>query len=134
MRLTVKRDTFSSISTTGRLLIDGVYFCYSLEPPRTANPPLSVQLIPEGIYRASLAVSPKWSAKKGYPFRVPLLQGVPSFEAIEIHIGNTRGDTEGCTLVGYRRGIDFVEDSENAFFHLYHRLPADYFEVSYENG
>jgi hypothetical protein len=98
-----------------------VFFCYGLEP---------VRRIPAGTYAATLAVSPKWTALRGYPFRVPLLANVPGFTEIEIHIGNFPEDTEGCTLVGMERGADEVMGSELAFFPLFHRLPQE-FEVEY---
>ena len=50
--------------------------------------------IPHGAYK----LKKYWSAKnKRF---VPLLQDVPMFEGIEIHIGNYKKDTKGCILVG----------------------------------
>jgi hypothetical protein len=117
VKLTIQRDAPTAKSTSGKLSIDGVFFSYTLEP---------VRRIPAGTYAATLAVSPKWTALRGYPFRVPLLQNVPGFTEIEIHIGNFPEDTEGCTLVGMERGADEVMSSELAFFPLFHRLPQGF--------
>ena len=65
----------------------------TLEPEFTSG-----KLIPAGIYRARLYNSPKFGRK------VILLSNVPGFDAIEIHVGNDVGDTEGCILVGSRHG------------------------------
>ena len=124
MLLTVARQIFTPKSTSGRLSIDGAQFCYTLEPPR------GPMLHPPGIYQASLYVSPEWTTKRGYPFRLPLLKDVPGFTGIEIHIGNIAADTKGCTVVGLTQSVDAVGYSEDAFFKLFHRLPED-FQVEY---
>lgn len=50
--------------------------------------------IPYGVYSVSLVYSQRFKRI------VPLLSGVPGFAGIEIHVGNSSVDTEGCILVG----------------------------------
>jgi hypothetical protein len=121
--LAVERQIFTPRSTVGSLLVDGVFFCYTLEPPKEGSPSL---LIPTGTFEAVLAVSPKFTELYGYPFRVPLLANVPGRTEIEMHIGNGPPDTLGCTLLGLTKAADWVGESENAFFRLFHRLPETF--------
>ena len=130
MKLSVIRSIFTPFSTGGDLKIDGVQFCYTLEPPKVPADGSKSILHPPGLFQAILYVSPEWSEKRGYPFRVPLLQNVPGFTGIEIHIGNLPKDTKGCTVVGMTRNTDAVGYSEDTFFKLFHRLPET-FEVEY---
>lgn len=128
MKLTVLRDTFTAQSTTGELLIDGDFFCYTLEPrgDRTQGKPYC---IPSGTYVVKLL----WSNR--FQMLTPHIMDVPGFTLIEIHPGNSPVDTEGCTLVGMNRAADVVESSRLAFGKLMERLrTADDISSTYIGG
>lgn len=84
--------------TQGILMIDGVYFCHTLEPRwrnlRREEKVKGKTAIPAGSYKVMMAPSQKF--KKVMPY----LMNVPCFSGIMIHPGNTSKDTEGCILVG----------------------------------
>lgn len=109
--LTVIRETYTSESTTGKLLWDGEFVCYTLEPRADASQG-KPYCIPEGRYAVTLG----WSNKRGCV--VPCVCKVPGFSNIEIHMGNYPKDTEGCLLVGIGVYDDFVSGSRVAFEEL----------------
>lgn len=129
-----RRDTY----TIGRLYVDGVRFCDTIEDTDRGlrqDLPLSVNqakkrrgvtAIPVGRYRVTLGVkSPKYSKKKQYDFTggyLPRLVNVPAFEGILIHIGNTAADSEGCILVGRNTKVGMVLESTKTFKALYEVL------------
>ena len=100
MKLILTRHARRADYTIGRLEDEnGKKICDTLEPiwrnydggemkiPRKSA-------IPEGSYRVVVTKSRRF---RKY---LPLLVGVPGFEGVRIHAGNTSRDTEGCILVG----------------------------------
>ena len=140
MRIRVERTAREDGYTIGRMYLDGVYFCDTLEDTdrgltsgMTATEIAAVKIagataIPTGEYRVTLSVvSPKFSAYKQYEFcggKLPRLLGVPGFDGVLIHIGNTAEDTSGCILVGWNTVKGKVLSSTAAFTTLYERLSA----------
>ena len=122
MELILERIAKRKAYTIGRLYIrqqvmdeylpgtEDRYFCDTLEPTWRdyANGAYKVKgrsAIPEGRYAVVISYSPKFEAW------LPILLGVPKFEGIRIHAGNTAEDTEGCILVSKNREVGKVLDS-----------------------
>ena len=94
----------------GQPLTKGLQICDTLEPTWRdyANGAYKVKgrsAIPEGRYAVVISWSPKFKQW------LPILLGVPKFEGIRIHAGNTSEDTEGCILVGKNKMVGQVVDS-----------------------
>lgn len=121
MQILVTRDIVTPQSTTSTVTIDGVNFCYALEP---ANP------IPCGEYECWL----RWSEANGH--WVIAVMGVPGHTDIEIHSGNRPADTKCCLLPGMWRGPDVVSQSRKAFYYLLtavaDSIPAEKVTIKYE--
>ena len=85
-----------------------------------------VTAIPTGTYSVTLDIqSPKFSNYKQYSFcngYLPRLVGVPGYDGVLIHIGNTTQDTDGCILVGQNKVKGQVINSTNTFKELYQML------------
>ncbi|MEE0041779.1 DUF5675 family protein [Catenibacterium sp.] len=105
MKLTLKRIALRPTYTIGKLYIDDVYFCDTIEDTvRDLNKNgkfdngekkvHSKTAIPYGTYEIKWTYSPRF---KKY---TPQLMNVPSFEGIRVHAGNTSADTEGCLILG----------------------------------
>lgn len=109
MKLELIRKDFTEISTIGDLLIDGEFFCYTLEDAVRDKKINGVTAIPYGTYVVEITYSPRFQKY------LPLLIDVPQFVGVRIHTGNTAQDTEGCILVGISKGYDFIGGSRKAF-------------------
>lgn len=109
MELTLKREPSTDLSTIGRLYVDGLRYCWTLEDPVRAVKIPGRTAIPAGRYRLALAMSPKRRRL------VPWVLDVPGFDAVQIHPGNTPLHTDGCILVGFLRGTDAIYRSKDAF-------------------
>lgn len=101
---TIQRDPSSDDGTFGILTLDNGWTCHTLELPWRDNR-RRISRIPPGIYRAVDHVSPRHG-------RTYWLRAVPDRSEILIHAGNLAGDrslgrrsdSDGCILVGTRRG------------------------------
>ena len=105
MKLKLIRTWYADTYTIGKLYIDGVYFCDTLEDKNRDvdkngifnNGETKVYgktCIPFGTYKVILSMSNKFKKI------LPLLLNVPQFDGIRIHSGNTDEDSSGCILVG----------------------------------
>lgn len=116
MKLTLKRIALRTTYTIGKLYIDDVYFCDTIEDTvRDINKNgkfdngekkvYAKTAIPYGTYEIKWTYSPRF---KKY---TPQLMNVPSFEGIRIHAGNTSADTEGCLILGENKQVGKVLNS-----------------------
>ena len=93
------------------------YFCDTLEPTwrdyeHGAYKMKGKSAIPEGRYAVVISWSPKFKAW------LPILLGVPMFEGIRIHAGNSAKDTQGCILVGRNQRVGEVLESRKWLYEL----------------
>lgn len=139
MRLRVERRWPKATYTIGRLYVDGVYFCNTLEDRDRgllqSDSESSIRsrkvygetAIPKGTYKITLdVVSPKYAAVKWYKDlcggKMPRLLNVPGFDAILIHPGNTALDSYGCLLPGRNTVKGKVTSSRDTFKTLYNQM------------
>jgi len=139
MRLKVERRWKKDTYTIGRLYVDDVLFCNTLEDKdrglQQTDSLLWIQsvkiysetAIPAGTYTVSMdVVSPKYSANAWYQSlcggKVPRLLDVPGFDGILIHVGNTAIDTSGCILVGQNTIKGALTSSRDTFAALYSKM------------
>lgn len=109
MTLDLYREPSSKVSTIGRLSVDGVYECWTLEDVVRDGPKVMHETaIPAGMYRVVMTRSQRFGVM------LPLLLDVPDFTGIRIHAGNTDADTSGCILVGQSRAHDSILSSRLA--------------------
>ena len=117
MEILIQRTSYDNQCTQGTMSLNGAQFCYTLEP-RQDQSQGKPYCIPAGRYQITLYTSPHFG------FVVPLLQNVPGFEDVEIHIGNSAADTHGCTLVAESQTTDWQSNSTVAFKALMQQLQS----------
>lgn len=143
LELVLKRVAARDHYTIGKLYINGTPFCDTLEDTdRELDQAMPLEellakkvpgktAIPTGIYRITMnRKSPKFSKIDYYKDfcdgYIPRLLGIPGFEGVLIHRGNTEGNTEGCLLVGdntSKGGLSHSKDRWEQLMRL-HLLPA----------
>lgn len=120
MKLLLSPLRKSDTSTISKLLIDGYFFCYTLEDKDRgldssmnlltikAKKLFGITAIPAGTYDIVLSLSNRFKRI------APEILNVKGFSGVRIHRGNYAGDTEGCLIVGLHEGIDCVLQSGDA--------------------
>ena len=121
MKIEIKREPTIGVGTFGRVYVDGVLACQSLEDQVRELEGQPVEqwkvkdqtAIPRGRYRLTVEFSPRFHKD------LPRLHGVPGFSGVLIHSGNFESDTSGCILVGTDRNEHGLTNSRLAFKELY---------------
>ena len=100
MEIKLIRESFGDTFTEGKLLIDNVFECYTVEDTdKKMEDDLTVKVngktaIPRGRYEVILSMSNRFKKV------LPEVLNVPGFAGIRIHSGNSSVDTEGCIILG----------------------------------
>lgn len=123
MKLHLIREPSTELSTIGSLYVNDSMMqqCFTLEDPVREIPGQPVEVwkiakqtaIPVGTYQVIINMSNRFKR------RMPLLVGVPGFDGIRIHGGNTAEDTDACILVGRKRTDDTIIESQLALADVY---------------
>lgn len=139
MKLKLVRKYKKSTYTIGKLYVDGVLFCDTLEDKdrglKQTDSLSSIKrrkvygetAIPAGTYAITLdVVSPKYSAVAWYKAicggRMPRLLNVPAWDGVLVHPGNTALDSYGCILPGRNTKKGAVTSSRDTFKALYAKM------------
>lgn len=140
--ITVKREPCGRSWTNGKLYIDGVFFCFTLEDKdRNLTQDMSLgeildkkvygqTAIPKGTYNITLdVVSPKFSK---YPFyqsvchgRLPRLLDVKGFDGILIHVADGWKRDQllsGCIGIGDMQKDGSLLNGKEVFKEFYDRI------------
>lgn len=138
MKLKLKRIAKKDTYTIGKLYIDDIYFCDTLEDrdrgitnDMTEEDISKIKVkgetaIPIGTYNISITYSPKFKRD------MPLIENVKGFAGIRIHSGNTDKDSEGCILVGENKIIGKVINSRETYNKLFNRLVKEKNKITIE--
>lgn len=127
----IKRIAFKENYTIGRLYVDDIYICDTIEDKvrelNTAEDKVyGKTAIPAGTYPADLYFSRKFG------YTVVRLFKVPFFEGIYIHKGNTEKDSLGCIIVGYNDKVGWVSRPTKAMTKIVDTLRGRQIEVVVE--
>ena len=122
MEIKLIRDIFTDTETLGKLFIDDVFFCYTLEDKfrHLSNDMSEEQIkvvkvqaqtaIPKGRYRVILSLSNRFKTL------LPEVLNVKGFAGIRIHGGNDHTNSEGCILVAENRFINKQSPLKKSIF------------------
>lgn len=116
MIITLIRKVGTKGFTEGKLYLDGVYFCDTIEDEERAKKIQDKTAIPKGKYSVIINMSNRFKKL------MPLLLNVPNYTGVRIHSGNTSEDTEGCILVGKKLKDGFITKSRDTFKLLMKKL------------
>ena len=128
MNLRLRRRYRGPQYTIGSFYINDVKVCDTLEDTdrglSSAMPLAEIRAkkvpgktaIPTGRYQVVITYSPRFKRD------MPLLCGVPGYEGVRIHAGNTPEDTEGCILPGENKVKGQVINSRATFARIMESL------------
>lgn len=139
MKVTVKRIAKKDKYTIGKVYIDDVYVCDSIEDKdRGLSDDMTLEqikkikvktqtAIPTGTYNLTLKTqSPSFSKKTYYKNYcngyLPRIQNVKGFDGILLHRGTDQNSSSGCIILGYNKVVGKVVDSQKAFETVYTKL------------
>lgn len=111
-------------ATIGDLYVDDTWECFTLEDVDRrlevgGKKIYAETAIPRGKYDVIIDHSNHFNKL------LPHILGVPQFEGVRIHSGNTADHTEGCILVGLSKVNDrFIGSSRAAFDRLFEKMEA----------
>lgn len=132
MKLKVFRFSQINGSTLGILFIDGKFQCYTIEDINREKKLAGETCIPLGKYKIEFRT--EGGFHKNYMKKFPEMhkgmleiKGVPNYNYVLIHIGNSSKDTEGCLLVGNTLNNNNIQsgwlgDSTNAYIEVYKKI------------
>lgn len=133
MELLVERAWPKGTYTIGKLFVDGVRFCETLEDRDRGllqSMPLDIikkikvyaeTAIPRGRYEIKMSYSAKFAGKvwaRPTEGMVPEICDVPGFSGVRIHPGTTAEDTLGCLLVGKNTAKGKITSSQLTYRNL----------------
>lgn len=123
MKLKVIRDTFTDLSSIGRMHVNGEDRFNTLEDTDRkledgGEKIYGLTCIPRGTYMVELNASGRFGKNS------PQILDVPGFTYVRIHPLNWATETEGCIGVGFTRGPDFIGRSVAAYEELQEELIA----------
>ena len=128
MKIKLIRDLKNTLYTLGKVYIDDVFFCFTVEDvDRDSNQDGDLDdlgenkihgqtAIPKGTYKMVLSMSNRFKKL------MPEVLNVKGFSGIRWHSGNTALDTEGCIIVGTVRTPNGVGLSRQCFTKLMVKL------------
>lgn len=112
MELKLIRETYTEDSTIGKLYVNDLFHCFTLEDKVRDVKIKNVTAIPAGRYKVVVDFSNRFQQL------MPLLLNVPNYLGVRIHTGNYSKDTEGCILVGSTKAVNFIGNSKKAYAKL----------------
>ena len=131
MQLLLKRIARKPKYTIGKLYVNGIYVCDTIEDydrlyfglPKVKNE----TAVPCGTYEVRQDIySPRFGGKAFYKNLcngyLPRLMKTPLFEGVLVHCGNSADSSSGCIIVGENKVVGKVINSQKTFT----RLMQDY--------
>lgn len=125
MNIQLKRIAKKETYTIGKLYLDGVYFCDTIEDKdRGLNQTMSINDIkkkkvygetatPTGTYKLVIDYSNRFKKNMAH------ILNVPGYEGIRIHTGNSAKDSLGCIIVGKNKVVGKVVESRDTYNQLF---------------